>query len=109
MRRSPGGPYTDSGEYNAKAISNLAGFLAGTVSTYTYAPASTPLSWRSLEGAYFVDDATKLRPSLELRLGFRGEFTNGWNEVHGRAANYDFGSNGVISTQPVIRDSALSV
>ena len=33
---------------------------------------------------------SKLRPSLEIRLGFRGEFTNGWNEAYGRAANYTF-------------------
>ena len=79
------------------------------MSTYTYAPSSTPLSWRQLEGAYFAEDAIKLRPSLELRLGFRGEFTNGWNEAHGRAANYEFGSDGVISAQPVIGNSAFSV
>ena len=48
------------------------------------------MSWRSLEGAFFAEDAIKLRPSLELRLGFRGEFTNGWNEAYGRAANYTF-------------------
>jgi len=96
-------------QYGQASFSNLPGFLAGTVSTYTYAPSSTPLSWRSLEGAYFAEDAIKVRPSLELRLGFRGEFTNGWNEAYGRAANYDFGSSGVLSTQPVIGGSALSV
>ncbi|MGD0222334.1 MAG: carboxypeptidase-like regulatory domain-containing protein [Terriglobia bacterium] len=96
-------------QYGQASFSNLAGFLAGTVSTYTYAPTATPLAWRQLEGAYFAEDAIKLRPSLELRLGFRGEFTNGWNEAFGRAANYTFGANGVISTQPVVGDSALSV
>jgi hypothetical protein len=96
-------------QYGQASFSNLPNFLAGTVSTYTYAPASTPLSWRSLEGAYFVEDAIKLRPSLELRLGFRGEFTNGWNEAHGRAANYVLGSGGALETQPLIGNSALSV
>ena len=96
-------------QYGQASFSNLAGFLAGTVSTYTYAPFSTPLWWRQLEGAYFAEDAIKLRPSLELRLGFRGEFTNGWNEAFGRAANYTFGADGVISTEPVTGDSALSV
>ena len=95
-------------QYGQASFSNLAGFLAGTVSTWTYAPSFTPLSWRSLEGAYFAEDAIKLRPSLELRLGFRGEFTNGWNEAHGRAANYVFGSNGVVLTQPVIGNSVFS-
>src|ERR1019366_6069572 len=61
-------------QYGQASFSNLPGFLAGNVSTWTYAPSYTPLSWRSLEGAYFAEDAIKLRPSLEVRLGFRGEF-----------------------------------
>ena len=89
-------------QYGQASFSNLPGFLAGTVSTWTYAPSATPLSWRSPE------DAIKLRPSFELRLGFRGEFTNGWNEAHGRAANYVFGSNGVVLTQPAIGNSVFS-
>jgi hypothetical protein len=95
-------------QYGQASFSNLAGFLAGTVSTWTYAPSYTPLGWRSLEGAYFAEDAIKLRPSVELRLGFRGEFTNGWNEADHRAANYVPGSNGVLLTQPVIGSSAFS-
>jgi len=95
-------------QYGQASFSNLPGFLAGTVSTWTYAPSYTPLSWRSLEGAYYAEDAIKLRPSLELRLGFRGEFTNGWNEAHGRAANYVFGSNGALLTQPAIGNSVFS-
>ena len=55
--------------------------LQGNVSTYTYAPSYTPLSWRSIEGAFFAEDAVKVRLSLELRFGFRGESTNGWNEA----------------------------
>jgi hypothetical protein len=77
-------------QYAQASFTNLQTFLQGTISTYTYAPSATPLSWRSLEGAFFVEDAIKLRPSFELRLGFRGEFTNGWNEAYGRAANYTF-------------------
>jgi hypothetical protein len=40
-------------------------------------------------------------PKLTLSLGFRDEFTDGWNEAHGRAANYTY-LNGVISSQPNI-------
>ncbi len=80
----------------------------GTVSTYTYAPSYTPLSWRQLESAFYAEDAVKLNPSLELRLGFRAEFTNGWNEAYGRAANYAFDSNGVLITQPVVGNSVYS-
>src|SRR5262249_41803399 len=35
-------------------------------------------------------------------------FTTGWNEAHGRAANYTF-SNGVISTTPHIGDDIFTV
>ena len=96
-------------QYGQLSFTNLASFLSGTVSTYTYAPTHTPLGWRSLEGAFFAQDTIKLKPSLELRLGFRGEFTNGWNEAHGRASNYTFDSAGVILTTPATGDSAFSV
>ena len=87
-----------------------ANFLQGTISTYTYAPqAATPLSWRTLEGAFFVEDTIKLKPSLELRLGFRGESTTGWNEAHGRAANYDFRSNDTSSCPRRARGSRCSL
>jgi hypothetical protein len=95
-------------QYGQASFTSLATFLAGTVSTWTYSPTATPLGWRSLEGAYFAEDAIKLRPSIELRLGFRGEFTNGWNEADGRAANFVAGSNGVLLTQPVVGSSVFS-
>jgi hypothetical protein len=97
-------------QYGQASFSNLASFLQGTVSTYTFAPSAvTPLGWRSLESAFYVEDAIKLRPSLELRVGFRAESTDGWNEAHGRASNYLFDSNGVIETQPTVGNSAFSV
>jgi hypothetical protein len=96
-------------QYGQISFTNLQTFLQGKVSTYTYAPSFTPLSWRSLEGAFFVEDAIKLKPSMELRIGFRGESTDGWNEAHGRASNYAFDPNGVILTQPVVGNSALAV
>jgi len=42
-----------------------------------------------------------------VTLGFRAEFTTGWNEAHGRASNYTF-SNGVISTDPRVGDSLFT-
>jgi hypothetical protein len=96
-------------QYGQASFTNLQTFLQGKVSTYTYAPIYTPLAWRSLEGAFYLEDAIKLRPSLELRIGFRGESTNGWNEAHGLASNYAFDSNGVILTQPLVGSSALTV
>ena len=50
----------------------------------------------------------RARPNLTLSLGFRDEFSAGWNEAHGRAANYTF-SNGVISTDPHIGNSLFTV
>jgi hypothetical protein len=94
-------------QYGQISFSSLANFLAGSVSTFSFAPTVTPLGWRSLEGALFVEDTIKVNPRLELSLGLRGEFTNGWNEVHGRASNYAF-ANGVIAPQPVIGSSALT-
>src|SRR6266849_4991577 len=96
-------------QYGQISFTNLQSFLQGKVSTYTYAPSYTPLAWRLTQGAFFVEDAIKMNGSLELRVGFRGESTNGWNEAHGRASNYAFDSNGAVVTQPVLGGSAFSV
>jgi len=96
-------------QYGQISFSNLQTFLKGTVSTYTYAPSFTPLSWRSTEGAVFAEDTIRIKPSLEVRLGFRGEFTNGWNEANGRASNYAFDANGVILTERVVGSSVFTV
>jgi hypothetical protein len=95
-------------QYGQVSFSSLQTFLEGKVSTYTYATTFTPLSWRSSEGAFYLQDAIKLKTSFELRIGFRGEFTNGWNEAHGRASNYTFDTAGVIVTQPVVGNSPLT-
>jgi hypothetical protein len=95
-------------QYGQASFNNLQTFLQGAISTYTFASSPTPLSWRSLEGAFFAEDSIKLVPSLEVTLGFRGEFTNGWNEADGRASNYLF-TNGVINTNPTVGNSAFSV
>jgi hypothetical protein len=94
-------------QYGQASFSNLQTFLQGSISTYTFASAATPLSWRSLEGAFFVEDAIKLTPTLEVRLGLRDEFTTGWNEAYGRASNYLF-TDGVIQENPAVGGSALS-
>jgi hypothetical protein len=95
-------------QYGQASFTSLQTFLQGTVSTYTFAPNFTPLGWRSLQGAFYAEDTIHLKPSLEIRIGFRGESTNGWNEVDGRASNYAFDTNGTILTNPVVGSSALS-
>jgi hypothetical protein len=94
-------------QYGQAVFPSLPAFLQGTVGTFTVVPSPTPLSFRSLEGAYYAEDVLRIRPSVELRIGFRGEFTDGWNEAHGRASNYLFDSRGVIETNPVVGNSTF--
>ncbi len=70
-------------------------------------PSSTPLSWRSLFGAFYAEDVIRMSPSFTLSLGFRDEFSTGWNEADGRASNYQF-TNGVINTQPTVGASTFT-
>ncbi len=96
-------------QYGQASFSSLQSFLQGTVSTFTVVPSPTPLGWRSVEAAGFVQDAMHLTRTLELRVGFRFESTDGWNEAHGRGANYLFNATGVIQTNPTIGTSVFTV
>ena len=95
-------------QYGQASFGSLASFLKGAISTFTVVPSPTALGWRSLEGAGFVQDTIKVRPNLEVRVGFRFESTDGWNESHGRASNYTY-VNGVIQTNPFIGNSVFTV
>jgi hypothetical protein len=95
-------------QYGQATFTSLQTFLQGTVATLLYDPAPTPLGWRSWYGAWYLQDTIRMSPKLTLSLGFRDEFTNGWNEVHDRASTYRF-TNGVISAQPTVGGSALLV
>lgn len=95
-------------QYGQASFGSLTNFLQGKISTFTVVPSPTPLGWRSVEGAWFVQDQIKLRSNLNLRLGFRAESTNGWNEAFNRASNFVF-ANGVIQTQPVVGNSVFSL
>ncbi len=94
-------------QFGQATFSSLAQFLSGTVSTFLFDPAPTQMYWRSLFGAWYAEDVLRLSSKLTLSLGFRAESSNGWNEAHGRAANYTF-TNGVIDTQPHIGDSLFT-
>jgi hypothetical protein len=96
-------------QYGQASFGSLTSFLQGTIGTFTVVPSPTPLGWRSQELAGFVQDLIKVRKNLAIRLGFRFESTNGWNEVAGRAANYAFDANGVIQTNPTVGKSAFTV
>lgn len=96
------------GQYGQANFASLADFLRGTVSTFSAVLSPTPLGWRSLEGAWFAEDAIRIKRSLTVTLGFRNEFTNGWNEAHGRASNYVFSPGGVMETRTRIGRSAFT-
>ena len=96
-------------QFGQASFGSLASFLAGTVSTFTVVPGSTPLGWRSTEAAEYVQDSIRVTPALQLSLGLRIEHSNGMNEAHGRAANYLFDANGVIQTEPHVGDSVFTL
>ena len=96
-------------QYGQATFPSLAQFInTGVTSTFLYDPAPTNMNWRSLFSAFYAEDVFRFRPNLTISLGFRGEFSTGWNEAHGHAANYTF-TDGVISSQPHIGDSFLTV
>jgi Carboxypeptidase regulatory-like domain len=94
-------------QYGQATFPSLSAFLSGsfnfgtTTGSFLIDPASTPLSWRSLFGAFYAEDVIRVSPAFTLSLGFRDEYSTGWNEAYGRASNYQF-TNGVINTQPTI-------
>jgi len=94
-------------QFGQATFTSLQTFLTGVTSSFLYSPAPTAMNWRSLFGAVYAQDVIRIDPKLTLSLGFRGEFSTGWNEAHGRAANYTF-SDGVISSQPHIGNNAFT-
>jgi Carboxypeptidase regulatory-like domain/TonB-dependent Receptor Plug Domain len=94
----------------AATFATLTTFLQGTLTNngFEVVPDHTELGWRSLFGAWYVQDAIKLRHNLTLQAGLRDEFTTGWNEATGRAANYITDGSGVLLTTPRIGDSAFT-
>jgi hypothetical protein len=95
-------------QFGQATFSSLSTFLSGTVTTFLFDPAPTEMNWRSVFGALHAEDVIRVTPSLTVSLGFRDEFSTGWNEAHGRAANYTF-TDGIISTEPRIANSVFTV
>lgn len=94
-------------QYGQATFTSLQTLLQGTAASLLIDPAPTPMSWRSFFAAWYAQDVYRLTPRLTVTLGLRAESTTGWNEAHGRAANYSY-SNGVIASQPVIGHSAFT-
>jgi Carboxypeptidase regulatory-like domain len=94
-------------QYGQATFTSLQTLLQGTIGTFLYDPAPTALSWRSWYGAWYVQDAIQLSPNFTVSLGFRDEWSTGWNEAHGRASNYTY-PGGIISSQPRIANSVFT-
>ena len=94
-------------QFGQATFSSLQTFLQGTTSSFLYDPSPTAMNWRSLFGAWYVEDALRVSSRLTVSLGFRDEFTTGWNEAHDRAADYTF-TNGVINTDPHVGHSLFT-
>jgi len=99
---------TASRRLGQATFTSLTTFLQGTVSTFQVVPAPNELGWRSFLGAWYIEDAIHLRHNLTVSLGLRHEFTDGWNEVSGRAANYITDGNGVLETNPIVGNSEFT-
>ena len=99
---------TASRRLGQATFTTLTTFLQGTASTFQVVPSANELGWRSWFGAWYVEDVIKLRPNLTLRAGVRDEFTTGWNEVFGRAANYITDGTGVLLTAPRVANSVFT-
>jgi len=96
-------------QYGQATFASLTSFITtGIASSFLYDPAPTEMNWRSLFSALYAEDVIRFSPRLTLSLGFRAEFSTGWNEAHGRAANYTF-ADGVISSQPQVGNAFFTV
>jgi hypothetical protein len=94
-------------QYGQATFSSLTNFLQGNMTSFLWDPSPTEMNWRSLFGAWYAEDTIRLLPRLTVSLGLRDEFTTGWIEAHGRAANYTF-TDGIISTTPQVGDSLFT-
>ncbi len=99
---------TGSRQLGIATFASLPTLLSGTVTSFQVIPNANELGWRSWYGAWYAQDEIHILPRLTVELGLRDEFTSGWNEVSGRAANYITDPNGVLMTNPVVGSSILT-
>ena len=99
---------TASRRTGVATFASLTTFLQGTTTNFQVVPNPTELAFRSWFGAWYVEDSMKLPHRLTFRAGLRHEFTTGWNEKFGRAANYITDANGVLLTEPRIGKSVFT-
>jgi hypothetical protein len=96
---------TGSRQLGVASFSGIGNLLAGNLQSFQVIPNANALGWRSWYGAWYAQDEIHLLPRLTVQLGLRHEFTSGWNEVSGRAANYITDASGALMTDPITGDS----
>jgi hypothetical protein len=89
-------------------FASLTTLLQGTVTNFQVVPMHTELGWRTLMGAWYVDDTIRVRRNVTIEAGLRQEFTTGWNEAFGRASNYVENAQGVLVTNPIVGNSVYT-
>jgi hypothetical protein len=99
---------TASRRLGQATFTSLQTFLQGKLSSFQVVPNPNEMGWRSFFGAWYFEDAIKIRPNLTVEAGIRQEFTTGWNEVSGRAANYLTDASGVLLTTPRVGSSVFT-
>jgi len=99
---------TASRRLGVATFASLTTLLQGNTTNFQVVPNPTEMAFRSWFGAWYAEDTVKLRRNLTVRVGLRHEFTNGWNEKFGRAANYITDASGVLLTAPQVGKSAFT-
>jgi Carboxypeptidase regulatory-like domain len=100
-----------SRQLGVASFTGLQTFLQGTVQPNGFQIVTNPaeLGWRTLMGAWYVQDAIRVRHNLTVQLGLRHEFDTGWNEAHDRAANFITDpATGILETTPRVGSSAFT-
>jgi len=99
---------TASRQLGQATFASLTTFLQGKVSSFQVVPNPNELGWRSFFGAWYFEDAIKMRPNLTVEAGIRQEFTTGWNEVSGRGADYVTDASGILVPTPHVGTSVFT-
>jgi hypothetical protein len=97
-----------SGIYGNAAFTNLMTFLQGNFTSFNFIRNPTPRSWRQLMGAWYLQDNIQVRPNLAIRLGLRHEFSNRLNSANGKSANFIYGPNGAMLTDPLLGNTPFT-
>ena len=97
-----------SGTYGQVNFPSLTSFLQGRPTVFQVTQPAPLIPFRVWMGAWFVQDAMKLKHNITLSLGVRHEFSDGYHAKNNLAASFIQGPNGVLLTQPRIGDSLFT-